>query len=176
VFHVDVAKVDRDVAHVAMAIHVCFKYMFLMFHLFQTCGSSVSSRCCKSRFRCCMYMQVFQVFSYVYFKYFHLDVPMFCNGYTHAFKFFLCFASVSNLMLQVFQLFRTYIASVLSGCCRSRSDVAHVEWEYGTYLPQPPTAVAGALPSGRETSGQRWPHLGAPNEQTRETRCRETGQ
>jgi hypothetical protein len=28
VFRISVAKVDRDVVHVAMAIHVCFKYMF----------------------------------------------------------------------------------------------------------------------------------------------------
>jgi hypothetical protein len=29
-------------------------------------------------------------------------------------------------MLQVFQLFRTYVASVLFGCCKNRSDVAHI--------------------------------------------------
>jgi hypothetical protein len=34
VFHMDVAKVDRDVAHGAMDIHVCCKCMFQMFHLF----------------------------------------------------------------------------------------------------------------------------------------------
>jgi hypothetical protein len=34
VFHADVVKVDRDVAYVAMIIHVCCKCMFPMFHLF----------------------------------------------------------------------------------------------------------------------------------------------
>ena len=34
VFHMDVYKVDRDVAHVAMVVHVCCKLLFLMFHLF----------------------------------------------------------------------------------------------------------------------------------------------
>jgi hypothetical protein len=29
-------------------------------------------------------------------------------------------------MLQVFQLFRTYVASVSFGCCKSRSGVTHV--------------------------------------------------
>jgi hypothetical protein len=29
-------------------------------------------------------------------------------------------------MLQVFQLFRTYVASVSFGCCKNRSDVAHI--------------------------------------------------
>ena len=28
----DAVKVDWDIAHVAMAIHVCFKCMFQMFH------------------------------------------------------------------------------------------------------------------------------------------------
>jgi hypothetical protein len=34
VFHKDVAKVDQDVAYVAMVVHICFKLLFLMFHLF----------------------------------------------------------------------------------------------------------------------------------------------
>jgi hypothetical protein len=34
--YIDVAKVDRDIAHVILAIHVYFKCMFQMFHLFQT--------------------------------------------------------------------------------------------------------------------------------------------
>ena len=39
--YIVVAKVDRDVAHGAMVIHLCFKYMFQMFHLFQTYVESV---------------------------------------------------------------------------------------------------------------------------------------
>ena len=34
VLYIDVAKVDRDIAHFVMAIHVCFKCMFQMFHFF----------------------------------------------------------------------------------------------------------------------------------------------
>jgi hypothetical protein len=34
VFYTDIAKVDRDVAHVAMIVHVCCKLLFLIFHLF----------------------------------------------------------------------------------------------------------------------------------------------
>jgi hypothetical protein len=42
VFCIDVAKVDLDIACVAMAIHVCCKYLFLMFHLFfQTYVASI---------------------------------------------------------------------------------------------------------------------------------------
>ena len=56
VFYIDVAKVDRDVAHVAMAIHVCFKCRFQIFHLFQMYVVSVSSGRCKGRSGCCIYM------------------------------------------------------------------------------------------------------------------------
>jgi hypothetical protein len=34
VFHTNVVKVDRDVAHVAMVVQVCCKLLFSMFHLF----------------------------------------------------------------------------------------------------------------------------------------------
>jgi hypothetical protein len=37
VLRMDVAKVDRDVADVAIAIHVCCKRLFKMFHLFFRC-------------------------------------------------------------------------------------------------------------------------------------------
>jgi hypothetical protein len=33
-FHMDIVKVDRDIAYVAMVIHVCCKLLFPMFHLF----------------------------------------------------------------------------------------------------------------------------------------------
>jgi hypothetical protein len=33
-FHMDVAKVDRDVAYVAMVVHICCKLLFPIFHLF----------------------------------------------------------------------------------------------------------------------------------------------
>jgi hypothetical protein len=47
VFYLDVVKVDLDVAHVAMVIHVCFKCMFQIFLLFQTYVASVLSGCCS---------------------------------------------------------------------------------------------------------------------------------
>jgi hypothetical protein len=36
-FHMDVAKVERDVEYVAMVVHICCKRLFLMFHLFFRC-------------------------------------------------------------------------------------------------------------------------------------------
>jgi hypothetical protein len=50
----DVAKVNLDVAYVAMPIHSYFKRMFQVFHLFQTYIAKVSSGCFKSRSGCCM--------------------------------------------------------------------------------------------------------------------------
>jgi hypothetical protein len=54
-FHMDVAKVDRDVAYVAMVVHACCMRLFSMFHLFlDVCYkyvyldvAYVSHVCCK---------------------------------------------------------------------------------------------------------------------------------
>jgi hypothetical protein len=52
----DVAKVDRNVAYVAIVVHICCKLLFLMFHLFfpDVCYNCVylhvafvSHICCK---------------------------------------------------------------------------------------------------------------------------------
>jgi hypothetical protein len=50
VFYLDVAKVDRDVAYVSMAIQTCFEHMFQMFLLFQTYAACVLSGYSKSRY------------------------------------------------------------------------------------------------------------------------------
>jgi hypothetical protein len=43
VLHMDVAKIDHDVVHVAMVVHICCKRPFQMFHLlFQTYVASVT--------------------------------------------------------------------------------------------------------------------------------------
>jgi hypothetical protein len=54
VFHIDVAKVDRDVAYVAMVVHVCCKLLFAMFYLF------FSDACCR-----CVYLNIAYV-SHIY--------------------------------------------------------------------------------------------------------------
>jgi hypothetical protein len=127
----------------------------------------------KSRFGCCIYIQVFQVFSYVRCKCYHLDVAMFCNGYTHAFKFFFMFCKCFKFrrMLQVFQLFRTYVTNVLSGCftcgmgstCCSRlvqllerSQAGAYVWSVGAGTADPvwarKTSSRGKLGAGKRTS------------------------
>jgi energy-converting hydrogenase Eha subunit C len=59
VFHMDVVKVDRDVAYVASVLEACCKRLFEMFHLFQMYVASIlyldvahiSHICCKSMFK-----------------------------------------------------------------------------------------------------------------------------
>jgi hypothetical protein len=57
VLHMDVEKVDRGVAHVAIAIHVCCTRLFKVYHLFFrriTYVASVLSGCCICfSHRCC---------------------------------------------------------------------------------------------------------------------------
>jgi hypothetical protein len=90
--YIDINKVDRDDAHVVMAIHICFKYMFQKFHLFHTNVAKVDYTC------------MFQVFSgvlYVCLPVFHLDVAYDCNGFQMFFKsFYKCF----RRLFQVFHL------------------------------------------------------------------------
>jgi hypothetical protein len=116
-FYIDVAKVDQDIAHVAMTIHVCFKCIFLMFHTYIASVVSVCFiyiyACCKRMFqvfrvfhtyvasvssKCCICLQwlhtCFQIFSGVckcfrhMLQVFHLNIAYVCNGYTRVFKFF----------------------------------------------------------------------------------------
>jgi hypothetical protein len=55
-FHMNIAKVDRDVAYVTMVVHVYCKFLFSMFHLY------FSHVCCK-----CVYLDVAYV-SHIYYK------------------------------------------------------------------------------------------------------------
>jgi hypothetical protein len=92
VFHVDVAKVDQDVAYVAMVIHICCKHLFLMFQLFQTYDAHVylgvayvSHLCCK-----CFIQMLHRLHTYV------ASVSSRCC---------ICFAIATHV-------FYTYVASV----------------------------------------------------------------
>jgi hypothetical protein len=81
----DVAKVDRDVTYVAMAIHVCYKRLFQMFHLFVRHILQV------------FYLDVANVLS---------DVVCVCNGFQ------VRFASVSDVCWKCFSFFG-YMLQVL---------------------------------------------------------------
>jgi hypothetical protein len=124
--YINIAKVDRDVVHVVMAIHVCFKCMFQMFHLFQTNVASVSSGCyksrsgcCKSKSGCCIYMHVasicfncFQVFlsgCCICLQWFQMLFRRFHKWFRHLFSTvsFVFFYMLQLLQYDVLKIDRT---------------------------------------------------------------------
>jgi hypothetical protein len=98
VFHTDVAKVDRDVAYVAIVVHLCCKRLFPVFYLFSdiccTCVHTYVSSVLSGRY--VMFAIVFKCFSGV-----------FANVSETCFKCFIC------LLL--------YVASIVSECFKTRS-------------------------------------------------------
>ena len=82
VFHMDVAKVDQDVAYVASVSEACCKRLFKMVHLSQTYVASVfyldvarvSHICCKSMFEVFQLFPSYVVFSCCKLQVFYLDV------------------------------------------------------------------------------------------------------
>ena len=94
-FHVDVAKVDRDIAYVAMVVHVCCKRLSPMFHLFFV------HVCCK-----CFRRMSLSV-SYVLFVY----VASVASGCLKVDR------DVTHVAM-VFQLYVTNVSSVLDVCCK----------------------------------------------------------
>jgi hypothetical protein len=85
---------------------------------------NVASICskCFSCFRWMLHVFYLAV-AYTHFmlQVFHPDVAyVFTHMATHV------FSSCFKHMLQVFQLFRTYVTNVFFRCCKSRYDVAHV--------------------------------------------------
>jgi len=99
------------------------------------------------------------VFSYVCCKCFYLDVAIFCNAYTRVFKVLLVFCKCFRRMLQVFQLFRTYIISVSSECYKKGPRMLHMlNW---TPWRQSSGAAARVPQTGRQSShavGRRGRH------------------
>jgi hypothetical protein len=110
VFYIDVAKVDRDVAHIAMVFSsvytkcfICFRHMLQLFYLdilkvdldvaytcmLQVYVSSISYACCKYLSGCCI-----------------------CFGYKRVFLVFQTYIKCYNCFGRMF---------VSSRCCKSRS-------------------------------------------------------
>jgi hypothetical protein len=129
VFHTDVAKVDRDVADVVMAIYICFKCMFQIFHLFKTNVAGVLSGYCKSRSRCLIH--IYMHVASTCFNVFRCFIRMFasvstgCCACCNDFQVFSGFlASVSDACFKCFICLLLYVASVASRC--SKVDRLHV--------------------------------------------------
>jgi hypothetical protein len=88
-----------------------FQVYFQLFHLFQTYVASVSSRYCKSRSKCCIYMHVaniclkcFQLLETYVSSVFIWVLHIFCNGYTRVFL--------------VFQMYVASVSAILDVCCK----------------------------------------------------------
>jgi hypothetical protein len=129
---------SSDVASICFKCFTCFR------------GISVSYGCCKNRLGYCIYYNdctrllqtstpnVLSVFSDVCCKFVYLDVVyvshiyckcfilmlrIFCNDFQ---VFLAVFASVSDTYFRCFICLQTYVASVASGCFKSRFNVAQV--------------------------------------------------
>jgi hypothetical protein len=77
--YIDVVKVYQDVAHVGMAIHVYFKYMFQMFHhMLQVFYLNVAKVDLEVAYTCMLQeYEYFQVFHTYVCKYLILMLRMF---------------------------------------------------------------------------------------------------
>jgi hypothetical protein len=118
--YVDVAKVDRDVAHVVMAIHVCFKCISKMFHLFHMNVAIGLFGCCKNGSRYYIYMHV----ASICFKYFQVFYAYICKCFIWMLHILQWFSNVFQALSQVFhvpffmlQLLHLDVSKVHFGCC-----------------------------------------------------------
>jgi hypothetical protein len=89
--YIDIAKVDRDVAHVVIVIHICFKCMFQIFNLFETNVASILSGCY-------IYMHV----ASICFKCFQMFYSYVCE----------CFTWMLYMFAMVFKCFSGVFTSV----------------------------------------------------------------
>jgi hypothetical protein len=149
VFRRDVAKVDSDVAHIVMVVHLCCKLLFSMFHLF------FSNICCK-----CIYLDVAYVFKRM-MQVFYLDEWMLCMFYDGFKCFSGIFASHSNAC---FICFHTYVAIVASRYFKTRSSIASLSSPF-YYLAsvsgtrrwrRSPLAQAGPMCLRANAAGETW--------------------
>jgi hypothetical protein len=109
VFQMDVTKEDRDAAYVSMVVHVCCKYLFLMFHL-------------------CFWTYIVSVFIWMLHR-FHTYVASVSRCYLclqwflNVFQVF--FWSVSEACFKCFICLQTYVGSATFECFKSRSNIAN---------------------------------------------------
>jgi hypothetical protein len=105
----NVVKVDRDVAYVAIVVHVYCKILFIMFHLFFRRMLQV----CLSRY-CICFTQCCKCFIWM--------LLMFCNGFQ---VFSGVFTSVLDACFKCFIYLHICVSNIASGCFKSISGVAH---------------------------------------------------
>jgi hypothetical protein len=99
-------KVDRDVSHVAMAMHVCFKSMFQMFRICCKCFNLDVAKVDLDVAYICMLQTYVSSVLYTYCKCFIWMLHMFVMVFT-------CFCKCFGHMFQVFHL----SSFVCCNCC-----------------------------------------------------------
>jgi hypothetical protein len=115
-------KSRSGVAYVAMAMHVCCKYMFQVFQLFQTYVASVSSGCCIccSGYTC-MLQVCFPNISTVLPRCCMLssEYCICCSDYTRMLQMYvLNISPISDVCCKFFYLDAAYVAVVIYICCK----------------------------------------------------------
>ena len=123
-FHKDISKVDRNVAYVAMVVHVC---------MLQTSVRNVSSIFFRRMLQVCLFG------CYICFTHATIVLSRCCICFPHIASVLsgccVCvamvssvscvfFANVSDACFKRFICLETYVVSVASRCFKSRSDVA----------------------------------------------------
>jgi hypothetical protein len=103
VFHLDVVKIDQDIAHVAMVIYVCCKYMFQMFQRF-------SEVYCKCVF------QMFQLF-HLNVAYVVVIIHICCKCVFQMFYLFQTYVAVS---IHIYSKRMFAMFHLVSDVCRSK--------------------------------------------------------
>jgi hypothetical protein len=92
-FHTDVAKVDHDVAYVAIVVHICCKSLSPMFHLFFRCMLQVCL------YGCCIY---FHTYVASVLSIYYVCLQWFLSVLTNVSDaYFKCFICLFFCMLQV---------------------------------------------------------------------------
>jgi hypothetical protein len=119
VFQMDVAKVDQDVAYVAMVVHVCCKRLSPMFHLFF-----------KRMLQVCLFGCCIQFYPYVTSVLSGCCISVFASVSDACFKCFIClFCMLQVLHLNVSKVDRVLYMDV----CEKREGVRVVPtWTRGT--------------------------------------------
>jgi hypothetical protein len=158
-FYVDVAKVDRDVAYVTMAIHVCCKCLFQLFQLFQTDVARVLSGCyiCftlmffdnnVSHLCCDCFIPMLHMFSHICCKCFRLDVT-YVLQWLHT-----CFPRVLDVYCKCFNCFECMLQMLPIDVAKVDLLLHILQWTPSAAAARPAcihVGVEGARAATRET-------------------------
>jgi hypothetical protein len=108
----DIVKVDRDVAHVAIAKYTCCKIMFQVLQVFQTYVANISSGCFKNKSWCCTCCNDY-IYTYVSSVSYVLDVCCKCFILMSQKLIWCCLYCYGHT-----RMFQAHVSSVSDVCCK----------------------------------------------------------